>query len=103
MTVSEQRWVEHSLRDLLQFLLICLSGDAVVAWLLASQEWARQLLRVVGVGADHRPRVEALSPRLLALQLLTSVLPRRALDAELRQQVSQIRCSAIKESWFDNI
>lgn len=87
MFASELRWVEHSLADLLSFILQCLSSNSKVSWLLASYEWTRSLLSIVGIGTDHLPRVEALNPRLLALQLLTSVLPYREMDSEFRQQV----------------
>ncbi|XP_054287973.1 probable E3 ubiquitin-protein ligase HERC1 [Macrosteles quadrilineatus] len=97
---SEVRWIEHSLGDLLSFILQCLSSNSKVSWLLASYTWTHSLLEVVGVGPAHMPRVEALAPRLLALQLLTSVLPRRHMDSEFRQQiVRELFCHLGANMW----
>ncbi|KAG8252880.1 putative E3 ubiquitin-protein ligase herc1 [Homalodisca vitripennis] len=97
---GELRWVEHSLGELLSFTLLSLSNNTKVAWLLASYEWTRSLLSVVGVGTDQLPRLSALTPRLLALQLLTSVLPRRALHTEFRQQiVRELFCQLAANMW----
>lgn len=84
---SEVCRAELDLGDLLSFILTCLSPSAQISWLLASPEWTHSLLSVVGVGPQRLPYVEALNPRLLALQLLTSVLPRRAVNSPIKQEV----------------
>ncbi|XP_063233987.1 probable E3 ubiquitin-protein ligase HERC1 isoform X2 [Bacillus rossius redtenbacheri] len=85
----ELRAAEHALGDFLVFVRRVASSPGARR-LLGGQEWASALLAVTGPrgegddSAPGLPLVQALRPRLLALQLLATVLPG---GDELREQV----------------
>lgn len=85
-TSSEIRCVERNLGDLMSFIS-CLSYNPTLGPLLASHRWTQSFLTIVGVESTGVPRIEALAPRLLALELLSHVLPKRDIGSERRQQV----------------
>jgi E3 ubiquitin-protein ligase HERC1 len=74
----ELRAAERSLGDFLVFVRR-IASSRLLRKLLARQEWTDTLLTILGqqvTGVDTSlPRIQALRPRLLAIQLLASVLP----------------------------
>lgn len=88
----ELRAAERSLGDFLVFVRR-IASSRILRKLLAGREWTDTLLTILGqqiAGDDTSlPRIQALRPRLLAIQLLASVLP--SLDpttsTEHREQV----------------
>nr|CAD7438539.1 unnamed protein product [Timema bartmani] len=79
-SVRELRLAERSLGDFLVFVRR-VTASHTIRRLLATQEWIDTLLSVTGQRGTLEgeevmlPRVQALRPRLLALQLLSTVLP----------------------------
>lgn len=88
----ELRSVERSLGDFLVFVRR-IASSRVLRKLLAGREWTNTLLNILGqqtTGEDMSlPRIQALRPRLLAIQLLAAVLPSldRSTSTEHREQV----------------
>jgi E3 ubiquitin-protein ligase HERC1 len=89
---QELRSAERSLGDFLVFVRR-IASSRIIRKLLAGQEWTDTLLTILGqqiTGDDTSlPRIQALRPRLLAIQLLASVLPSLDLttSTEHREQV----------------
>lgn len=89
----ELRAAERNLGDFLVFVRR-IASSRILRKLLAGKEWTDTLLKVLGQQASCNdsalPRIQALRPRLLAIQLLASVLP--SLDpntnSEHKEQVS---------------
>ena len=100
---STAQAAEASLGDLLVFVrhVAC---SVSVRRLMTSRVWTGLLLRICGQVPECGGRqIQALRPRLLALQLLATVLP--ALDtAENREYAAQVRhapadCSQVERYW----
>ncbi|XP_069694063.1 probable E3 ubiquitin-protein ligase HERC1 isoform X1 [Periplaneta americana] len=101
----ELRAAERSLGDFLVFVRR-IASSRVLRKLLAGREWTNTLLMILGQqtsGDDTSlPRIQALRPRLLAIQLLASVLP--SLDpttsTEHREQVvRELFCQLAANMW----
>lgn len=89
----ELRSVERRLGDFLVFVRR-IASSRVLRKLLAGREWTNTLLTILGqqtTGEDTSlPRIQALRPRLLAIQLLASVLPSldHSTSTDHKEQVS---------------
>jgi E3 ubiquitin-protein ligase HERC1 len=91
----ELRAAERSLGDFLVFVRR-IASSRVLRKLLAGQVWTNTLLTILGQQTTEDdtslPRIQSLRPRLLAIQLLASVLP--SLDpttsTEHREQVRTV-------------
>ncbi|XP_068081364.1 probable E3 ubiquitin-protein ligase HERC1 [Anabrus simplex] len=101
----ELRAAERSLGDFLVFVRR-VSSSHVMRRMMATRQWTQTLLTVVGqrVSGDEDavPRIQALRPRLLALQLLATVLPSLdpASGVEHKEQVvRELFCQLVANMW----
>ena len=68
------RSVEKAIGDFLAFLMLFVSTKKAYSYLL-TEMWIKCLLEVLEVNAEGIPKVNSLRPKLLAIKLLTTLLP----------------------------
>lgn len=91
--------VERTIGDFLGFLMLFVSMERAGSHLL-TEMWIKSLLEVLHVSEEGVPKINSLRPKLLAIQLLSIILPNDSLygvskssyihiyDSEYKQQVS---------------